>query len=74
MWNKSEIAFKRTRVGVRFDDVARLHRDEFAPRVEVVIRRKNPGVDKLFLKDGHEFEEVFRASAADIIEGGGSDG
>lgn len=43
-------------------------------RVEVIIRRKDPGADQLFLEDGHEVQQVFRVIVSDIIYGVRRDG
>lgn len=66
---KSVISLKGAGIGVSDRYVAGLHGNQFFMRVEVIIRRKDPGADQLFLEDGHEVQQVFRVIVSDIIYG-----
>ena len=78
--SKSSQAFSQTGIGLETKvllqwgcvcvghwHITRLHGHEFLVGIEVVVLGKHAGTDQLFLKDGHEVEEVLGRVVADVI-------
>lgn len=62
--------------GIRIGDgnVAGLQGDQFLVSFKVVVFGKDAGTDEFLLEDVYEAEEVFRPSAADVVDGIGRNG
>ena len=64
---EAEVLFEGRRISVGHGHVARLHGHEFLVGIEVVVLGQDTCTYKLFLKNGHEVEEVFGRVVADVI-------
>lgn len=64
---ETEVLLQRCGVGVGDRDVARLHRNQFLVRVEIVVGWQYAGAEEFLLEDIDEFQKVLRVAVTYII-------
>lgn len=64
---EAEVLFQGLRVGVGHGHVAGLHGHELLVGLEIIVLWQDSCTHQLFLKDGHEVEEVFGRVVTDVI-------
>lgn len=64
---EAEVLFEGRRVCVGYGHITWLHGHELLVGIEVIILGEHAGTDQLFLKDGHEVENVLGRVVADVV-------